>query len=200
MKYLIFSLLLLSAISARTASAEPTEIATFAGGCFWCVESDFEHVDGVISAVSGYTGGELENPTYRNHGQHIEAVQITFDPAKVSYKKLVEIFWRSIDPVDAGGQFCDRGHSYTTAIFTNSAEQLEIAQNSKADIDASGMLPKKIATDIREASHWTDAEGYHQDYYKKNPVRYKFYRYNCGRDARIQELWKDQAHMGIPKH
>ena len=160
MKYLIFSLLLLSALSARTASAETTEIATFAGGCFWCVESDFERVDGVVSAVSGYTGGELENPTYRNHGQHIEAVQITFDPAKVSYKKLVEIFWRSIDPVDAGGQFCDRGHSYITAIFANSAEQLEIAQNSKADIDASGLLPKKLATEIREASQWNDTDGY----------------------------------------
>lgn len=200
MKYLIFSLLFLGALSARTASAETTEIATFAGGCFWCVESDFEHVDGVLSAVSGYTGGELENPTYRNHGQHIEAVQITFDPAKVSYKKLVEIFWRSIDPVDAGGQFCDRGHSYTTAIFANSADQLKIAQSSKADTDASGDLPKKIATDIREASTWTDAEGYHQDYYKKNPVRYKFYRHNCGRDDRIRELWKGQAHMGISKH
>lgn len=200
MKYLIFSLLFLGALSARTASAETTEIATFAGGCFWCVESDFEHVDGVLSAVSGYTGGELENPTYRNHGQHIEAVQITFDPAKVSYKKLVEIFWRSIDPVDAGGQFCDRGHSYTTAIFANSADQLKIAQSSKADTDASGDLPKKIVTDIREASTWTDAEGYHQDYYKKNPVRYKFYRHNCGRDDRIRELWKGQAHMGISKH
>jgi peptide-methionine (S)-S-oxide reductase len=199
MKYITFSLILLGLLAARTAAANPTEIATFAGGCFWCVESDFEHVDGVISAVSGYTGGELENPTYRNHGQHIEAVQITFDPAKISYKKLVEIFWRSIDPVDAGGQFCDRGHTYTTAIFANSPEQLKIAQSSKADIDASGILPKKIATDIREASHWTDAEGYHQDYHTKNPVRYKFYRYNCGRDARIQELWKDQAHMGIHK-
>ncbi len=200
MKYLIFSLLLLGALATRPATAETTEIATFAGGCFWCVESDFEHVDGVLSAVSGYTGGELENPTYRNHGQHIEAVQITFDPAKVSYKQLVEIFWRSIDPVDAGGQFCDRGHSYTTAIFANSMEQFKIAQNSKADVDASGDLPKKIVTDIREAGPWTDAEDYHQDYYKKNPVRYKFYRYNCGRDARIQELWKDQAHMGISDH
>ncbi len=179
------------------ATAAETEIATFAGGCFWCVEKDFEHVEGVISAVSGYTGGLLQNPTYRNHGEHIEAVQIKYDPAKVSYAELVEIFWRSVDPTDAGGQFCDRGNSYTTAIFANSDEQREIATASKETLQKSGVLKADIVTPIRKAGTWTDAEDYHQDYYKKNPVRYKIYRYGCGRDDRIKELWGDDAHKGI---
>lgn len=195
------SLLSIAAICASattfTAQSAETEVATFAGGCFWCVEKDFEHVPGVISAVSGYTGGLMPNPTYRNHGQHIEAVRITFDPQKVSYSELVEIFWRSIDPTDAGGQFCDRGNSYTTAIFTHSEEQKAIASSSKMKINNSGVLEKPIITPIRDASVWTDAEGYHQDYYKKNPLRYKFYRYNCGRDQKIRKLWKEEAHQGI---
>ncbi|MBE7636794.1 peptide-methionine (S)-S-oxide reductase MsrA [Sneathiella sp. P13V-1] len=179
------------------ATAAETEIATVAGGCFWCVEKDFEHVEGVISAVSGYTGGLLQNPTYRNHGKHIEAVQIKYDPAKVSYAELVEIFWRSVDPTDAGGQFCDRGNSYTTAIFANSDEQREIATASKEKLQQSGILKADIVTPIRKAGAWTDAEDYHQDYYKKNPVRYKIYRYGCGRDDRIKELWGNEAHKGI---
>ena len=179
------------------ATAAETEIATFAGGCFWCVEKDFEHVDGVISAVSGYTGGLLQNPTYRNHGKHIEAVQIKYDPSKVSYAELVEIFWRSVDPTDAGGQFCDRGNSYTTAIFANSDEQRKIATASKEKLQQSGVLKAEIVTPIRKAGAWTDAEDYHQDYYKKNPVRYKIYRYGCGRDDRIKELWGNEAHKGI---
>lgn len=182
--------------AANTHAAE-TKTAVFAGGCFWCVEKDFEHVKGVISAVSGYTGGILPNPTYRNHGQHIEAVRITFDPTIVSYNTLLDIYWRSIDPTDAGGQFCDRGNSYTTAIFANSAEQKEIAEMSKADLSAANPLKAAIVTPIREVGIWTDAEEYHQDYYKKNPIRYKFYRYNCGRDSKIEKLWGDQAHAGI---
>ncbi|WP_169568554.1 peptide-methionine (S)-S-oxide reductase MsrA [Sneathiella limimaris] len=186
---------LLQSLPAKAAE----EIAIFAGGCFWCVEKDFEHVKGVKTAVSGYTGGTMANPTYRNHGKHIEAVRISFDPEIISYSELVEIFWRSIDPTDAGGQFCDRGHSYTTAIFATSDDQKLIAEASKAKLVASEILPNPIVTPIRDAGPWTDAEGYHQDYYKKNPLRYKLYRYNCGRDARIEELWKDQALAGIAK-
>jgi peptide-methionine (S)-S-oxide reductase len=195
----LLGIFLSAMIMSPAASEEKLEIATFAGGCFWCVESDFEHVSGVVSAVSGYTGGMLAKPTYRDHGQHIEAVQIKFDPTIISYKQMLDIFWRSIDPTDAGGQFCDRGNTYTTAVFANSAEQLEIAKASKEELEKSARLGAPIVTPIRKAAHWTDAEDYHQDYYKTNPVRYKFYRFNCGRDSRIEELWEDEAHAGINK-
>ncbi len=184
-------------LSAATATAAELQTATFAGGCFWCVEKDFEHVKGVSEAVSGYTGGLLPNPTYRNHGQHIEAVQITYDPTIVSYTELLKVFWRSVDPTDGGGQFCDRGNSYKTAIFANTDEQATLANQSKAELQASNVLKKPIVTPVRQAGPWTNAEDYHQDYYKKNPLRYKFYRFNCGRDAKIQDLWGDQAHSGI---
>ncbi len=198
-KTILYASLIVSLFSANGLAAEPkeTNVATFAGGCFWCVEKDFEHVKGVISAVSGYTGGLLPNPTYRNHGRHIEAVRITFDPDVVTYNQLLGIFWRSVNPTDGGGQFCDRGNSYKTAIFANSKEQFKIAEMSKSEIEATGILKAPIVTPIRSAGVWTDAEGYHQDYYKKNPLRYKFYRYNCGRDATIQKLWGAQAHAGI---
>ena len=173
------------------------QIAIFAGGCFWCVESDFDHVPGVVRTVSGYTGGALLDPTYRNHGQHLEAVQITFDPKQVSYATLIEVFWRSIDPTDGGGQFCDRGHSYQTAVFATDPEQQRIAEASKAQLDAAGILPLSIVTPIRTASRFYAAEDYHQDYYRNNPFRYKFYRVSCGRDATIRGLWGDQAHRGI---
>ncbi|GLQ07740.1 peptide-methionine (S)-S-oxide reductase MsrA [Sneathiella chinensis] len=192
------ALLIAATLAGKTTFAEaPLEVATFAGGCFWCVEKDFEHVDGVISAVSGYTGGQMPNPTYRNHGNHIEAVRITFDPSRVSYQALLDVFWRSVDPTDDGGQFCDRGNSYRTAIFANSPEQKRQAQASKAALEASSRLPAPIVTPVRDAGLWTDAEEYHQDYYLKNPIRYKFYRFNCGRDARIRDLWGDEAHKGI---
>ncbi len=178
-------------------AAEKTAI--FAGGCFWCMESDFEQVPGVGDVVSGYTGGTLENPTYRNHSGHVEAVRIEFDDAKVSYDRLLDIFWRSIDPTDAGGQFCDRGHSYTTAVFALDEEQKAAAEASKAAVVASGKLKEPVVTPILEATKFTDAEDYHQDYYKKNPVRYSYYRRGCGRDARIEALWGDEAHAGV-KH
>ncbi|MFZ1814990.1 MAG: peptide-methionine (S)-S-oxide reductase MsrA [Rhizobiaceae bacterium] len=171
--------------------------AIFAGGCFWCVEKDFEHVNGVLAAESGYTGGTLENPTYRNHTGHVEAVRITFDDTVVSYPELLYIFWRSVDPTDDGGQFCDRGHSYTTAIFTLDDVQMQQATASKKAVDDSGKLPAPIATPIVAASTFTVAEEYHQDYYKKNPVRYSYYRRGCGRDARVQQLWGSEAHAGI---
>lgn len=174
-----------------------TEVATFAGGCFWCVEYDFDKVEGVVSTVSGFMGGTTPNPTYKQVTSggtgHIEVVSITFDPAKVSYKKLVDHFWKTIDPYDAGGQFCDRGESYTTAIFTHSPEQRKIAEASKAEIEKSGPLKQPLATKIRDAGPFTAAEDYHQNFYVTNPVRYKFYRYGCGRDQKLEALWGKKA-------
>ena len=181
-----------------------TDTAIFAGGCFWCVESDFDHVPGVVATVSGYTGGRTENPTYKQVSYedtgHREAVEIIFDPARVSYADLLDIFWRSIDPTDGGGQFCDRGASYTTAIFTRSEEQREIAQASKRRLESAASFKAPIATTIEEAGVFYPAEDYHQDYYTKNPVRYRLYRYRCGRDSRVVELWGDEAYRGIEKH
>lgn len=169
------------------------EVATFAGGCFWCVEADFDKVPGVVRTISGYTGGQLKNPTYKQVSAggtgHREAVQIFYDPKKVSYEKLLDTFWRSVDPTDAGGQFCDRGQSYETAIFANSPAQRRLAEASKQKLNKSGVLKKPIVTPIETAGVFYPAEGYHQNYYKKNPLRYKYYRYGCGRDARVREVW-----------
>ncbi|PCI06010.1 MAG: peptide-methionine (S)-S-oxide reductase [Hyphomicrobiales bacterium] len=187
--------------SVVAANAE-TKTAVFAGGCFWCVESDFETVDGVVSAESGYTGGTSSNPTYKNHmkAQHIEAVKIIYDPAKVNYETLLNIFWRSVNPTDAGGQFCDRGHSYTTAVFAQDQSQLKIAQASKKKINEAGIIDRPIITPIREATPFYPAEGYHQDYYKKNPLRYAFYRKSCGRNNAVKALWGSEAYFGIHEH
>ncbi len=179
-------------------------VATFAGGCFWCVEADFDAVPGVVRTISGYTGGTSKNPTYRQVSAggtgHREAVQIFYDPKKVSYEKLLDIFWRSVDPIDAGGQFCDRGRSYETAIFANSPAQRRLAEASKRMLQDSGVLKAPIVTPIETAGAFTPAEGYHQDYYKKSPLRYKIYRYGCARDARVRELWGKDAHRGIAAH
>ena len=146
-----------------------TKTAIFAGGCFWCIEKDFEHVEGVSEVVSGYTGGMSNNPTYKNHvaAKHLEAVKISYDPAVVSYDKLLDSFWRTVDPTDDGGQFCDRGHSYTTAIFTVDEAQKQAATHSKAELMASGVLKSAIVTPIRDAAPFYPAEDYHQDYSKK---------------------------------
>ncbi|WP_282605422.1 peptide-methionine (S)-S-oxide reductase MsrA [Pelagibius sp. Alg239-R121] len=196
----VFALFLapFSVLAPQSALAAE-ETAIFAGGCFWCIESDFEKVAGVNDVISGYTGGESDNPTYKNHSatRHREAVQITYDPTVVNYDRLLEIFWRSIDPVDAGGQFCDRGHSYTTAIYATSIEQMQQAQASKSEIDASKLLPEKIVTPVLATQPFYPSEDYHQDYHNKNPVSYKFYRYRCGRNQRVEELWGDQAYRGI---
>lgn len=187
--------------SAGDASG-PTETAIFAGGCFWCVESDFDQVTGVVSTVSGYIGGHVENPSYRDvvseTSGHREAVRIEFDPAKISYDKLLDVFWHSVDPTDAGGQFCDRGESYTTAIFTTSVEQAALAAASKETI--ASKVDKPIATLVKAAPMFWPAEDYHQDYYEKNPVRYKVYRLGCRRDARVRGLWGESAHRGIEAH
>ena len=168
-------------------------VATFAGGCFWCVEEAFEKVPGVIRAVSGYTGGTVEKPTYEQVSAkttgHYEAVQVSFDPTKVSYPQLVDWFWHNIDPVDAKGQFCDQGSPYYTAIFVHSEEQQKVAEQSKQALEASGRLKEKIATKILPAGPFWVAEDYHQDYYKKNPHRYQYYKTACGRAARLEQIW-----------
>jgi peptide-methionine (S)-S-oxide reductase len=165
--------------------------ATFAGGCFWCVEEAFDAVDGVLSTTSGYTGGQRPNPTYEqvSSGEtgHIEAVRVVFDPSKVSYEKLLEVFWRNVDAVDAGGQFCDRGGQYRAAVFYHSTEQKQQAEASKATIAA--RLGQAVVTDIVSAGPFYPAEEYHQDYYKRNPLRYKLYKWNCGRAQRLEKLW-----------
>ena len=180
-----------------TASAE-TQAAIFAGGCFWCVEKDFDNVPGVISTTSGYSGGTLKNATYQNHEGHREVVKVEFDSSKTSFDKLAAVFFRSVDPTDDGGQFCDRGHAYTTAIYVTDQAQKAAAEKAKAEAQAT--LGQPIVTPIEAAGTFWDAEDYHQDYYKKNPLRYKYYRSACGRDGRIEELWGNAAHEGIAAH
>ena len=171
------------------------EQAIVAGGCFWCMESDFEKIPGVKEVVSGYIGGTGENPTYDDYAGRgfIEAVRITYDPAVIPYEKLLDQYWLHIDPTDPGGQFCDRGHAYTTAIFYGTEEQKRLAEQSKAALEKSGELKKPVATEILKAGTFYPAEEYHQDYSEKNPIRYKFYRFNCGRDSRLKELWDDKT-------
>jgi peptide-methionine (S)-S-oxide reductase len=179
--------------AGKAADSGATAVATFAGGCFWCMEPPYDALDGVISTVSGFMGGTTPNPSYSQVTAggtgHIEVLQVTYDPKKVDYAKLLEVYWHNIDPYDAGGQFCDRGHSYTTAIFAHTEEQKKLAEASKAELIKSGPLKEPIVTEIRDAGPFTAAEGYHQDYYKKNPLRYKYYRYACGRDARLEAIW-----------
>jgi len=176
--------------------------ATFAGGCFWCTESDFEKVDGVVEVISGYTGGHKENPTYEEVSSgvtgHIESVQVIYDPAKVSYEQLLDVFWRHVDPTDAGGQFVDRGSQYRSAIFYQDAEQRRLAEASKAKLAQSGRFDKPVVTEIVKLGPFYPAEDYHQDYYKKNPLRYKYYRYGSGRDQFLERVW-DKEETSVPK-
>ncbi len=176
---------------AGKGASDRLETATFAGGCFWCTEADFEKVPGVATAVSGYTGGTSAKPTYEQVSAggtgHYEAVKISYDPARVSYEQLADYYFRTVDPVDAGGQFCDRGESYRTAIFAANEAQRKIAEAEKRQ--AATILRQPIVTPILPAATFYPAEGYHQDYYKKNSLKYKFYRSRCGRDARLKELW-----------
>ena len=173
------------------------KIATVAGGCFWCVESDFEKVDGVIKAVSGYTGGQMKNPTYKEVSagvtEHVEAVQVFYDPSVITYKELLDVFWKHVDPTDPGGQFVDRGAQYRTAIFYHDNDQRQVALASKKELDESGRFSKPIATEILAFSKFYEAEEYHQDYYKKSALRYKFYRYNSGRDQYLETVWKEEG-------
>ena len=176
-------------------SASPRDNATatavFAGGCFWCMEPPYDKTEGVLATISGYAGGRTENPSYREVSSgttgHLEVLQVEYDPSKVSYEELLEIFWRNIDPHDPRGQFCDKGEQYTSAIFVQNEDERKAAEASKSDAEAK--LSQPVVTRILPAAKFYPAEEYHQDYYKKNPVRYKFYRWNCGRDQRLKQIW-----------
>jgi peptide-methionine (S)-S-oxide reductase len=191
---LLFSVFLLLLAFGGQLAAQDEAKATFAGGCFWCMEPPYDELDGVISTISGYSGGHVEDPTYQEVVSgttgHLEVMQVTYDPSVVSYEELLDVFWVNIDPVDGGGQFCDRGQQYTTAIFYHNEEQRRLAEESREEIAESqdfGM--RRIQTDIRPLEEFYRAEEYHQDYYRKNPLRYKLYRTSCGRDRRLEELW-----------
>jgi methionine-S-sulfoxide reductase len=195
----LLALVLLAGIPGAIAQTPPpkaegkTAVAIFAGGCFWCVEEAFEKVPGVIAAVSGFVGGTVANPSYeqvmvKNTG-HAEAVQVTYDPGKVTYEQLVNWFWRNIDPLDAAGQFCDKGNPYRSGIFYRDEAQKKIAESSKQALQASGRFKQPIVTEITAAGPFYLAEDYHQDYYKKNPSRYQFYKHGCGRVQRLEQIW-----------
>ncbi|MEW6087095.1 MAG: peptide-methionine (S)-S-oxide reductase MsrA [bacterium] len=173
------------------------ETAVFAGGCFWCMEPPFEKLNGVKEVVSGYTGGKDRDPVYKDYAEkgHVEAVRITYDPSVIKYEELLEIFWRQIDPADGGGQFCDRGPGYRSAIFFTNEEQKETAEKSKEALGKTGRYKEPLVTEIRKASGFYKAEEYHQGYHKKNPIRYKFYRLNCGRDKYLKKIWGDDKDM-----
>ncbi|UCG34904.1 MAG: peptide-methionine (R)-S-oxide reductase MsrB [Candidatus Omnitrophota bacterium] len=176
--------------------------ATFAGGCFWCMESPFDKLDGVSEVISGYTGGSGDNPTYTDYGKkgHLEAIQITYDSSKITYKELLGVFWRQIDPTDPAGQFVDRGPYYRTAIFYHNDEQRKLAADSKQKLKKSGRFKKPIVTEIIKASKFYPAEEYHQDYYKKSPFRYKIYRFGSGRDQYLKKMWKNEPESKRPRY
>ena len=187
-------LLAAAAVSLGGASAQAPKTATaiFAGGCFWCVEADFDKVPGVLSTTSGYIGGTVKNPTYQQVSAggtgHAEAVEIAYDPAKVTYAQLLDVFWRNVDPLVKDKQFCDTGDQYRTAIFYRTDEEKKLAEETKKKVEAK-FIPRAVYTQIVKADTFYPAEDYHQDYYKKNESRYKFYRWNCGRDQRLEQLW-----------
>jgi peptide methionine sulfoxide reductase msrA/msrB len=191
-------------LQARPAPEAPSALAraTFAGGCFWCMESPFDKVPGVVSTTSGYAGGRVKNPTYEQVSAggtgHAEVLQVAYDPARVSYEQLLEVFWRNVDPTDAGGQFCDRGSQYRTGIFYEGEAQKTAAEESKRALDASSRLKKPVVTEITPLEAFYPAEEYHQDFYKRSQLRYMTYRAGCGRDRRLDELWgKDREKAGL---
>lgn len=201
MKNIAFALLtilisLTGAYAAQTMSG--VETAVFAGGCFWCEETAFEGKPGVISVISGYTGGQTQNPTYEEVSSgrtgHAESVQVTFDPKKTTYAELLKIFWVNTDPTDSGGQFCDRGNQYRSEIFYANETQKRLAEQSKQDVIRTKKFSEPIVTPITQVKQFYPAEEYHQDFYKKNPIRYESYRIGCGRDRRLQELWGSSGH------
>ena len=188
--YILFIIVLLFAGEVMAEAKSAT--ATFAGGCFWCMHGEFAAIPGVSRVVSGYTGGTVKNPTYeevsRGGTGHVEAIEVTYDPAKVSYRQLLDVFWRNIDPLDEYGQFCDKGSQYRAGIFYHDEEQKELAEASREKVQ--GMFSKPVATIVKQAVEFYPAEDYHQDFYIKNKTRYKMYRMGCGRDERLEELWK----------
>jgi peptide-methionine (S)-S-oxide reductase len=192
--FAIGAMLLALASTAYAAESTGMAKATFAGGCFWCMEPPFDELDGVLSTTSGYIGGTKKNPTYQEVSAgttgHAEAVEISYDPRKITYSKLLEVFWRNIDPLTRNGQFCDMGSQYRSAIFYHDETQKRIAEDSKSAL--SKRFKEPIVTEIVPASQFYPAEDYHQDYYKKNPIRYKLYTYSCGREARLKEVWGNE--------
>jgi peptide-methionine (S)-S-oxide reductase len=202
---LIGAALLVQGVRARTApapapgapaaSGAPHARATFAGGCFWCMEPPFDKLDGVVSTTSGYIGGQVKRPSYEQVSEgrtgHVEAVQIAYDPARIGYDKLLHVFWRNVDPFDAYGQFCDKGSQYRPAIFFHDEEQKRQAEESLRAVQA--RFKEKVVVQIVSATEFYPAEDYHQDYYQKNPARYRFYRFGCGRDGRLKQVWGDEA-------
>ncbi len=182
-----------AAVSETPGGGGKHELATFAGGCFWCMEHPFDELPGVVSVTVGYTGGHTKNPTYEEVSAggtgHAEAVQVVYDPAKISYRKLLDVFWHNVDPTDPNGQFCDRGSQYRSAIFYHNEEQRKAAEESLKELEKNKPFPGQIVTRIVAATEFWPAEEYHQHYYRKNPFRYRFYRLGCGRDARLKELW-----------
>lgn len=183
--------LLLAALAASSAPepgrAAASESAIFAGGCFWCMEAAFDEVDGVTETISGYAGGTKPNPSYGDHEGYLEAVKVTYDPAKVTYAKLLDHYWQNVDPFDADGQFCDKGPAYHTAIFVGNDEEKKLAETTKEEIAA--RFKQKVATEIKPTTTFTAAEDYHQDYHNQNPVSYKYYKWGCGRAQRLAEIW-----------
>jgi peptide-methionine (S)-S-oxide reductase len=180
-----------------SAHADGRATATFAGGCFWCMQPPFDRLASVVSTTVGYTGGHTKNPTYEEVSAgvtgHTESIQVTYDPKKITYAQLLDVFWHNVDPLTPDAQFCDHGAQYRTAIFFHNEEQKRLAEQSKKDLDASGRLKQPIVTEIVPASEFYAAEEYHQAYYRKNSVRYKYYRYRCGRDQRLEEVWGSEA-------
>lgn len=181
--------------------SQNTEKATFAGGCFWCVQPPFEKLKGVIEVTAGYAGGTGENPHYEDYAQkgYVEAVQVIYDPSKITYSQLLDVFWKQMDPTDPGGQFCDIGPQYRSAIFYHTEEQKLLAEKSKEELAKSGKYSKPLVTEIIKASTFYNAEDYHQDYYKKNPIRYKAYRASCGRDQFLKKIWGEQMRHDDPQ-
>ena len=191
---MLVGLLLMFGLHAAPAASDDGEAqAVLAGGCFWCMQPPYDDVDGVLGTEVGFTGGHVEDPTYQEVVQggtgHYEAVRITYDPERIGYEEILEIFWRNIDPLDGGGQFCDRGDHYRAAIFAANDAERSAAEASKEALEDSGRFDQPIVTEVLDAGSFYLAEEYHQDYYKKNPLRYRFYRASCGRDGRLEELW-----------
>jgi peptide methionine sulfoxide reductase msrA/msrB len=208
-KGLIAMLLLLLPTTTGISANTKYEVATFAGGCFWCMQPPFEKVSGVIEVIAGYTGGHKENPTYEEVSSgttgHVEAVQVKFDPSRVTYSQILDVFWKQIDPTDSAGQFVDRGSQYRSVIFYHNDEQKSLAEKSKRALESSGRFSKPVVTEILKAGPFYKAEEYHQDYYKKNPIRYKFYRFNSGRDQFLKKVWgeskgEDPVALQLPRY
>ncbi len=190
------TMLSVALLCLSSAAAQPNNraTATFAGGCFWCMEPPFDELDGVLSTVSGYAGGHVHNPSYDEVSAgdtgHAEVVRVSYDPDRISYAQLLDVYWRNVDPLDAGGQFCDRGDQYRSEIFAENDSQMRLAKESRRELANSGRLASEIATEVSRLDTFFPAEDYHQDYYQKNPIRYRVYKFSCGREARLEEVWE----------